>query len=178
MGKLPLRLFVAVAVLADACGLLEDLTAVAGFQGEDLVDPALADVTVTLTAQARVHEQLMDILQAGRLLVDVKFTVAGAVVAPGDHHLIGVIGQRPIQILQSQCRLGKAHGLAKLGAAEDDVLHFRAAQGLAALLAHDPEDGVRNIRFAGAVGADDGGDVIAEPDQGLIREGLEALYFQ
>ena len=178
MGELALGFLLAVAVLADARRLLEDLPAVAGFQGEDLVDAALADVTVALPAQARVHEQLMDVLQAGGLLVDIKFTVAGAVVPAGDHDLVGIIGQRPVGVVQSQGGLGKAHGLALLGAAEDDILHLGAPEGLAALLAHDPEDGVRDIRFAGAVGTDDGGDVIAKADQGLIREGLKALYFQ
>ena len=164
-----------MAVFADARGLLEDLPAVAGFQGEDLVDAALADVGVALPAQARVHEHLVDVLEPRGLLVDIKFTVAGAVIPAGDHDLIGIVGQSPVRIVQGQSGLRKAHGLALLGAAEDDILHLGTPEGLAALLTHDPEDGVRDIRFAGAVGTDDGGDVIAKADQRLIREGLEAL---
>ena len=117
----------------------------------------------------------MDVLQAGGLAVDVILAVAGAVVAPGDHDLVGIVGQGPVFIVQGQGGLRKAQCVALLGAAEDDVLHFRAAQCLAALLAHDPENGIGNIRFAGAVGTDDGGDVIAKADQRLIRKGLEAL---
>ena len=73
---------------------------------------------------------------------------------------------------------GKAHGGTLLGASEDHVLHLCAPEGFGALLAHDPEDGIGNIGFTRAVGANDGGDVIAKADQGLVREGLKALQFQ
>ena len=175
MGQLPLGLFLAVAVLGDTCRFFEDFPAVGTFQGEDLVDSALADIGIALPAQAGVHEQLMDVPQAGGLLVDVIFAITGAVVAPGDHDLVGIVSQRPVRIVQGQSGFRKAHRRTLLGAAEDHVLHLGTAQGLAALLAHDPEDGIGNIRFTGAVGADDGSDVIAEPDQRFIREGLKAL---
>ena len=40
------------------------------------------------------------------------------------------------------------------GAGEDDVLHLAAAQRLGALLAHDPGQGVDDVRLARAVGTD------------------------
>ena len=177
-SQLPLRLLLAVAVFGDAGGFLEDLPAVAAFQGEDFVDPALTDIAVALPPKAGVHEHLVDVPQAGGLLIDVIFAVAGAVVAPGDHHLVGVVGQRPVGVVQRQGRLGEAHGGALLGAAEDHVFHFGTPEGFGALFAHDPQNGVGNIRFSGAVGADDGSNVVAEPDQRLVREGLKALQFQ
>ena len=177
-GQLPFRLLLAVAVFGDAGGFLEDLPAVAAFQGEDFVDPALTDIAVALPPKAGVHEHLVDVPQAGGLLIDVIFAVPGAVVAPGDHHLVGIVGQRPVGVVQRQGRLGEAHGGALLGAAEDHVFHFGAPEGFGALFAHDPQNGVGNIRFSGAVGADDGGNVVAEPDQRLVREGLKALQFQ
>ena len=167
-----------MTVFGDACGFLKNFPAVAAFQGEDFVDPALTDIAVALPSQTGVHEHLVDVPQTGGLLVDVVFAVAGAVVAPGDHHLVGVVGQRPVGVVQRQGRLGEAHGGALLGAAEDHVFHFGAPEGFGALFAHDPQNGVGNIRFPGAVGADDGGNVVAEPDQRLVREGLKALQFQ
>ena len=167
-----------MTVFGDAGGLFKNLPAVVALEGENFVDAALADVGVALPAQARVHKQFVDVLQAGGLAVDVVFAVAAAVIAAGDHDLVGIVSQGPVGVVQGQGGLGKAHGAPLLGAAEDHVLHFGAPEGFGALLAHDPEDGVGDIRFAGAVGPDDGGDVVAEPDQGLVREGLKALQFQ
>ena len=53
-----------------------------------LIDTPLADVGVALLAQAGVHEQLIDVSEPGRLLIDVVFPVAAAVIPPGDHHLL------------------------------------------------------------------------------------------
>ena len=120
----------------------------------------------------------MDVPQPGRLLVDVKLAVPGAVVPPGDHHLIGVIGKGPVRVVQGEGRLRKAHRRPLLGAAEDHVLHLGPPQGLGALLPHDPEDGIGNIGFATAVGTYNGRNVAAELNRRLIRERLKALNFQ
>ena len=178
MGQFPLRLLLAVTVLGDAGSFLEDLPAVGTLQGEDFVDTSLADIGIAFPAQARIHEHLMDIPEPGGLLVDVIFAVAAAVKTAGDHDLIRIIGKGPVGIVQGQGGLRKAHGGPLLGAAEDHVLHFGTPEGLGALLAHDPENGVGNIGFAGAIGANDGSDIIAEPDQRFIRKGLESLQFQ
>ena len=90
LGQAVLRLLLAVAVFGDTGGFFENFAAVGAFQGEDLVDPALADVGVALPAEAGIHKQLVDIPQAGGLLVDVKFALARAVVAAGDHDLPGI----------------------------------------------------------------------------------------
>ena len=66
-------------------------------------------------------------------------------IASGDHDLVSIIGQGPVFIIQGQGRLGKAQRLALLGAAKDHIFHLGDAERLAALLAHDPEDGVGNI---------------------------------
>jgi hypothetical protein len=65
-----------------------------------------------------------------------------------------------------------------LSAAKDHVFHLGTTEGLGALFAHDPKDSIGNIGFAGAIGANDGSDVIAKANQGFVREGLKALHFQ
>ena len=178
MQQFPFGLFLAVTVLGDSGSFLKDLPAVGALQGKDLVDPALADIGIAFLAQTRIHEHLMDIPEPGGLLVDVIFAVAAAVKAAGDHHLVRVIGKGPVGIVQGQSSLRKAHGRPLLGAAEDNILHFGTPEGLGTLLAHDPEDGVGNVGFTGAIGANDGSDIIAKPDQRFIRKGLESLQFQ
>jgi hypothetical protein len=46
-------------------------------------------------------------------------------------------------------------GLARVGALEDHVLHLAAAEGLGALFAEHPADGVGDVALAAAVGTDD-----------------------
>ena len=178
MGQLPLGFFLAVAVLGNTGCFLKDLTTVCTFQRQNLIDTSLSDVGIALPAQTGIHKQFMDISQSGGLAIDIKFRISGAVIPAGDHDLIGIVGQSPVRVVQGQCSLCKAHCLTLLGATEDHVFHLGTTEGLVALLAHDPQNCVGNIRFTGAVGTNDGGDIVAEADQRLIREGLKALHFQ
>ena len=178
MSQLPLRLLFPVAVLGNARCLLENLPAVAAFQSQNLIDSALTDVGIALLAQAGIHEHLVDVLQPGGLAVDIILAVSGAVVPAGNHHLVCIIGQRPVGVVQGQGGFRKAHGTALLGSPKNHVLHLGAPEGLAALLAQYPQYGIGDIGFSGAVGAYDGGDIVSETNQGLVREGLEALDFQ
>ena len=178
MSQFPLRLLFPVAVLGNTCGLLENLPAVAAFQGQNLVDSTLADVGIALLAQAGVHEHLVDVLEPGGLAVDIVLAVSGAVIPAGNHHLVCVIGQGPVGIVQGQGSFRKAYGAALLGSPKNHVLHLGAPEGLTALLSQHPQYGIGDIGFSGAVGAYDGGDVVSETNQGLVREGLEALDFQ
>ena len=177
--ELALRLLLAVAVLADARRLLEHLTALTAFDGQDLVDLALSDDGVALPAHAGVHKQLVDILETHGLAVDVIFRLPAAVVAASDGHLRLVpAGEDVLRVVDDQRHLCKAHLAALLRAAEDHVLHLGSPQLAAVLLAHDPADGVGDIGLAGAVWPHDGRDVLTEVQHRLIREALEALDFQ
>ena len=175
--QLALCLLLAVAEAGDAGGLLKNLPAVGALGGQYLVDAALADDGVALPAKAGVHEQLVDVLEAAGAAVDVVFTLAGAVIPPGDGYLALLQRENMLGVVQHQRDLCKAQPLAPGGAVKDDVLHFAAPEGAGGLLAHDPADGVCNVGFSRAVGADDGGDVLAERKDGFIREGFEPLDF-
>ena len=174
----PLGLLLAVAVLGNARRLLEDLPAVGALHGQNLIDPALADVGVALLAKTRIHEHLIDIPKAGRLAIDIVFTLPRAVIPPGDHHLGRVHRKRAIGIIENQRGFGKAQLASLLCAAEDHVLHLCAPEGFGAHLPHDPADGVGNIGFSAAVGADNRGDVAVKVQNRLVRKGFEALNFQ
>ena len=78
-------------------------------------------------------------------------------------------------VVHHKGHLSKAQLLALGCAAEDDVLHLPAPEGAGGLLAHDPADGVGDIRFSRAVGTHNGGNILAEGEDDLVREGLEAL---
>ena len=135
VGQTALGILLAVAEFGDAGGFLENFAAVGRFEGKDLVDAALADVGIALAAKTGVHEQLVDVLEAGKLLVDIVFALAGAEIAAGDHDLGGLDAKAGVGVVEDEGGLGVADGGALGGAAEDDVFHLRAAQGAGALLA-------------------------------------------
>ena len=177
-GKLALRLLLAVAVARDAGRLLKDLAALVALAGDDLCNAPLPDDRVPVAAEAGVHEQLIDVAQAAGLAVDGIFALAAAVIAAGDHDL-GVFGVEDTgAVIENERHLCKTHGAALFRAAEDDVLHLAAAQRLRALLAHDPQDGVRYVRLAAPVRADDRRDLLVKIQARLVRKGLEALDLQ
>ena len=171
-------LLLAGAVLDDARGLLKDVAPVLALLRENLVDPALADDRVALLAHAGVAEQLHDVAQAAGRLVDVVFALTAAVDAAGDHHLGEVHCQRVVLVVEDEGHLAVAKPLALLRAVEDDILHLAAAQRLGALLAQHPAHGVRQIRLAAAVGADDARDALVKLHDGPVRKRLEAVDFQ
>ena len=177
--ELALGFLLAVAVFADARRLLKDLAALAALDGQDLVDLALSDDGIALAAHARVHEELVDVLETHRLAVDIVLRLARAVVPPrhGDLRLVAG-GKNVLGVVDHERHLRKAHLAALLRAAEDHVLHLRAAELAAVLLAHDPADGVGDVRLAGAIRPDDGRDILAEVENGLVRKGFEPLNFQ
>ena len=81
-------------------------------------------------------------------------------------------------VIDDERDLRIAESAALFGSAEDNILHFAAAQRLGALLAHDPEYSVGYIGFAGAVRPDDRGYILFKGEAGLVREGFEPLNFQ
>ena len=167
-----------MAVAGDAGRLLKDLPAVGRLDGQDLVDLALTDDRVALPAQTGVHEQLVDVPEPHGVAVDEVFTLPRAVVPPGDHDLTLLHVEEAARVVQHQRDLRKAQLLAPLGTAEDDVLHLAAPEGLGGLLPHDPADGVGDVGLSTAVGAHDGGDILVEGEDRLVREGFEPLDFQ
>ena len=179
VGRLELaeRLAAVGAEAGDAGRLLEDRAAVLGAGGEDRVDLALGHHGVGRRADARVHEEALDVAEAAGRAVDEVLALAGAEDAAGDGDLVVLEAELLLAVGEGDGDLGHAEGLVLVGAGEDDVGHRAAAQGGGALLAEDPADGVRDVGLAAAVGADDGGDAGLEDEARLLREALEAVDF-
>ncbi len=171
--QLPQRLLLALAVLQDAGGLLDERPAVLRAGVQHLVELALADDDVHLAADAGVRQQLLDVEQAAGVAVDGVLALAAPEHQAADRDLGVVDREGPVGVVDGERDLGAAQRGTRGGAGEDDVLHLAAAQGLGAVLAHDPGQGVDDVGLAGAVGADDGGDARLEAQGGRRGEGLE-----
>ncbi len=176
--QLALCLLLAVAEAGDARCLFKYLPAVGGFDRQNFVDLALADVGIALPAQTGVHEQLVDVPEAGGVAVDKVFALSRAVIPPGDHDLGLFQIKKVALIIQHKRDLREAHALALLGAVKNNVFHLGTPQGLGGLLPHDPADGVGDIGLSRAIGADDSGNILAKGEDGFFREGLKSLDFQ
>ena len=167
--------FLALAVLEDAGGLLDEAAAVLRRGAQDRVELPLPDDDVHLAPEARVAEELLDVEEAARAAVDAVLRPAAAEQGARDGDLGVVDRQGAVGVVDGQGDLGTPEGRAGAGAGEDDVGHGATAQVLGALLPHDPGQGVDDIGLAGPVGSDHGGDAWLQAEGGRRREGLESL---
>src|SRR5262249_43225289 len=153
--------------------LFDQRTAVGGLAREDEADLPLLDDRVGLRPEARIHEQLVDVLEAADLAVHEVLGVA-VPVETARHRALGVaVGAVAVQARDLEVDLGHVHGLARLAAREDDVLHGRAAEALRALLAEHPVDGVGDVALPAAIWSDDARDAAPEGQLLLVAEALE-----
>ena len=176
--QLALGFFFPIAVAGNPGSLFKDFPTVRALGGDDIGNLPLADDGVAVAAEARVHQEAVDVLQADRFLVDIIFALAAAIVAAGEHKLTAFRLKEVFRVIENQGNLCKSHWGAHFGSAEDDILHLIAAQGLGTLFPHDPENRVGDVGLARTVGTHDGRDVLLEGEAGLVRETLEPLYFQ
>ena len=85
--ELQLRRPAAGLVVGDAGGFLDQLAAVGRTRAQNEPDLALLDDRVRLGAQARIHQQIVDVAQTAHLTVDQVFAVARAIQPPRDFDL-------------------------------------------------------------------------------------------
>jgi len=180
LGRVELaqRLLLALAVLEDAGGLLDEAAPVLRRRVQDRVELALPDDHMHLAADAGVGQQLLHIEQPAGVAVDRVLRAAAAEHGAADRDLGVLDRERPVGVVDRQHDLGAAQRRAPGGAGEDDVLHLAAAQRLGAGLAHHPGERVDDVGLARAVGADDAGDARLELKGGGRGEGLESLEGQ
>ncbi len=170
-----LGLLLALAVLEDAGGLLDDPSALLGASVEYGVDLALADDHVLLTADAGVRQQLLDVEQPAADAVDGVLAVAVSEQDAGECDLVELHRQQARGVVEREADLGAAEGRSHLRTSEDDIVHLLRPDRLRSLGSEDPGDRVDNVRLARAVRADDHGDARFEGHHGRVREGLEAF---
>ena len=175
LGGVELELGLAAAglVLRDAGGLLDEGAPVGGLAGEDLADLPLLDDGVGLAAQARVHEQLVDVAQPAHAAVHEVLGFAVPVEAPAHYALGGAVGAVAVEARNLEVHLRHLQRLAGGAAVEDDVFHGSAAQALRALLPQNPIDGVGDVALAAAVRAHHPGDPALEAQLLLVAKALE-----
>ena len=139
------RLALLVFVFCDSGSFFKDRAAIFRTRAQDHVDLALFHHRISGARHAGVGEKTLDIAQAAGGFVEQIFGIAVAIhptghadVVPFNIQLICAIGKR-------ERNLGKADRLARIGAIENDVGHFIAAERLGGLLAKHPAHSVEHI---------------------------------
>ena len=166
----------ALAVLAEAGGLLDQEPPLARLRVDDRLDPALADHGVHLAPEVGVGEHLDDVDEAAAGAVEAVGALAGAIEAALDRDLGELGGGPALGVVDRHLDLGGAALADALAAGRDHVLHRCSPDRPRALLAEGPEDGVGDIRLAGPVGTDDHADARGELEPGPLGERLESLH--
>ena len=172
--ELPHRLALAVAELRDARRLLEEGAAILRAAVEDILHAVLADDAHAVVTDARIREELVDILEAAARTVDEVLALATAVEAARHRHLAEIDGQRAV-VVEDQRDFRNVERAPLRRAREDDVLRARAAQVADVLLAEHPAHGIRDVALAAAVGTDNRRDAVVEFYRDLIGKGLESI---
>ncbi len=168
----------AAAVQAgDAGGVLQDAAALLGLGVDDLADLALAHQRRRASAGRGILEQDLDVAGARFLAVDAVGGASIALDAPRDlDDVVGVELSRRLAlgVVEEDRHLGGVAGGSAVGAGKDHVVHGGRAHALVRGLAHDPSQGLEQVRFPAPVGADDAREARLDHELGRLDERLEA----
>ena len=86
--QLFLRLVLFIAVFGNAGCFFKNIAAIFAFARKDLADLALSDDRIAVTADTRIHKQLVNILETNSLTVNKIFTLTRTIVPSGHGDLI------------------------------------------------------------------------------------------
>ena len=170
-------LFLAL-VLGDPGGFFKHRATFLGLGRKDLIDLALRHDRVSGATNARVHEQVVDVLESAKRVVDAILRLSIAEHAAGDRDFIVIDLQRFLAIGHGQGDFRHALSLALFRAVENDIGHLPTAQSFGRSFSENPANGIDDIRFAAAIRADDPRHTRGEFKDGLVRKRLEAVNFE
>ena len=173
--QLFLRLHLAVAVLADAGGLLKNFPALTAFDRDDFLDSALSDDGIAIPSQTGIHQQLGDVPQANRRFVDSILAFSRTVELSGNGDIIRIDRKLAVGVVDGQRDAGKAGRLAVVGPQKDDILHLLSAQISCGLFSQHPPHRIGDVAFSAAVWSHNSGHSLAEHQLGSVGKGLKAL---
>ena len=166
--------FAAVAVFFDSRRFLEELTTLLRSGGENAVDFALGDERVGFPAYTGVQKHLVDVFEAALCAVDAVLRVAAAVDAPSDGDLVVVKGKGSVGIVHGEGDFREPQWAAFVGAAENYVGVVGGAKIAHVVFAQNPQEGVGDVAFSGAVGTHNASNAVPEIEDGFIGKSFES----
>ena len=176
--QLQLRLVTPLIEAGDACGFLKDAAAGFGAGVDQLRDLSLPDERGGMRPGGGVGKEHLHI--AGAHVFAVGFVSRPCVTgdAADDLKIVEIVEPRrgqPLGIVDLQGDFGKVAGGAGHGTCENHVLHAGAAHGFGAVLAHDPAQGLQQVRLAAAIWPDHAGQPVGNDQLRGVHEAFEAV---
>ncbi len=168
--ELAKRLLFAAPVLEDPRGFFDEPASVFGRGLQHCVEPTLPDDDVHLAPESRVAQELLYVKQTASFAVDRVLARSVAKQRPADRDLGVLDRQSSVAVVDRELHFGATQRPASRGTGENDVFHLAAAQGLGALLPHDPGQRIDDVGLARAVGSDDRGHPRFEGEGGRLGE--------
>ena len=147
----------AVAIQADAGRLLEQRAALVGAIREQQVDHLGFDDHAGVAAEPGAAQQVLDVPQPRRRVVEQIVALARTRQAPSDHDFAVRGGKLAVAVVEVERHFGDVDRAPGRRALEDHVFHLAAAQQPRRLLAEYPAHCVGNVRLAATIGADNRG---------------------
>ena len=170
LGAMP-----AALELPESSRLLDERAPILRLRRENLLDLALADDRVHGRAEPHVREDLDEVRTPNRSAVDEVLALGAAHEPSRDRDLGEVeIGPRAVLVVEDELDLAVLCSLPVAAACEEHVVGLLGAQLGRRERAGGPDDGVGDVRLAGAVRPDDDGNAGLERDLERVGERLEA----
>ncbi len=158
--------------------LLDERAALGRLRREDRLDAPLRDHRAQAAAEADIREQLDQVDPANARAVDEVPALAAAMESPCERHLRErQVGPGAVGVVEHELDLAMIDGAPPGRPCEEDVVGLLGAKLVGAQRARRPEDGVRDVRLAGAVRPHHDRDARLEVHLDLIHERLEAAQF-
>ena len=145
---------------------------------QNLVDLALLHDRVGAATDARIHEKLVDILQAAGRFIQKIFALPIAINTAGDANFIPLDPQLLLAFRKGHRNLRHTQRWTAIRAAKNHIRHLATAKRLGRLLAEHPTDRVEHVGFSATIWAHHGGDLPVEIQDGFCGEGFESDDFQ
>ena len=161
-------------IFRDPGCFFEHRASIFGTRTQNHVDSALLHHGVSGARDPGVGEKTLNVAKAARRFVQQVFGISVAINAARHAHVMPLDSEFFNAIGEGERDFRKSYWLACIGAVENDIRHFVAAERFGGLLTQRPLYGVEHIGFSATVRADYCGDALVEIENGFIGKRFEA----
>jgi len=160
-------------VFGDSRGVFDKQSSIFRLRFHHIGHAALLDQRVGPRADAGAHKEFLDVQETTGHAINEIFAVSIEDNSPGNGHLrhFRICAGKTLAVCrQRHGDFRHTHRGSILAAIENNVVHLLSAQRLYPLLAHNPANGVNDVRFSAAVRTDDGCYALGKIENDFIAE--------